>query len=125
MKSDLKEEWSEMMELILNFLPFIAIMALMYFMMIRPQKKAATKTQDMLSAMKKGDAIVTIGGLHGVIDEVNTTNNTIVIDCDGIFLTFEKKAIARVVTNAVSTPVEDLGTNTPPHTLDENTDEEL
>ena len=56
---------------------------------------------------------------------MNTTNNTIVIDCDGIFLTFEKKAIARVVTSGVSTPVEDLGTNTPTHTLDETTDEEL
>jgi len=114
------------MELILNFLPFIAIMGLMYFMMIRPQKKAATKTQNMLNAMKKGDTVVTIGGLHGIIDEVNTTNNTVVIDCDGIFLTFEKKAIARVVTSVGATPVEDLGTNTPPqNTLEENSDEEL
>lgn len=113
------------MELILNFLPFIAIMALMYFMMIRPQKKAATKTQNMLDAMKKGNSIVTIGGLHGVIDEVNTTNNTVVIDCDGIFLTFEKKAIARVVTTDVSNSVKDLGTNTPSHTADEKADEDL
>ena len=48
------------------------------------------------------------------------------IDCDGIFLTFEKKAIARVVTSVGATPVEDLGTNTPPqNTLEENSDEEL
>jgi len=113
------------MEIILNFLPFIAIMALMYFMMIRPQKKAATKTQNMLNAMKKGNSVVTIGGLHGVIDEVNTANNTVMIDCDGIFLTFEKKAIARVVTTDVSNAVEDLGTNTPSHTVEEDTDEKL
>ena len=112
------------MELILNFVPFIAIMGLMYFMMIRPQKKAATKTQNMLDAMKKGDSVVTIGGLHGVIDEVNTTNNTVVLDCDGIFLTFEKKAIARIVTNGVSTPVEDLGTNTPSQNIVENNTDE-
>lgn len=113
------------MELILNFVPFIAIMGLMYFLMIRPQKKAATKTQNMLSAMKKGDSAVTIGGLHGVIDEVNTTNNTVVLDCDGIFLTFEKKAIARVSSSEATTSVENLGTNTPQNTLEETNDEEL
>ena len=84
----------------MNTMVMIAFYALlfgvMYFLMIRPQKKQAKKTQDMLSQMKPGDHVVTIGGLNGMIDEVNTVDNTITLDCEGIFLTFEKRAIAKI-----------------------------
>lgn len=73
------------------------LFGVMYFILIRPQKKQQKKTQDMLSQVKPGDSVVTIGGLHGVVDEVNTTNNTVTLDCEGIFLTFEKRSISRVV----------------------------
>jgi len=75
---------------------YALLFGVMYFILIRPQKKQAKKTQDMLSEIKKGDKVVTIGGLHGIVEEVNTSDNTIVLDCDGIFLTFEKRAISRV-----------------------------
>lgn len=88
----------------------------MYFMMIRPQKKAQEKTQSMLSSLKKGDAVVTIGGLHGLIDEVREADKTVVIDCEGIFLTFERRAIARVVTSATTDAVDILGDNNPTNT---------
>lgn len=88
----------------------------MYFLMIRPQKKQAAKTQNMLNEMKPGDHVVTIGGLHGVIDEVNTSDNTIVLDCEGIFLTFERRAIARIKQSA---PV----TSEPTVEIDENIEE--
>lgn len=104
------------MEFIFSLLPFALIMLLMYFMMIRPQKKAQEKTQSMLSSLKKGDAVVTIGGLHGLIDEVREADKTVVIDCEGIFLTFERRAIARVVTSATTDAVDVLGDNTPTNT---------
>lgn len=88
----------------------------MYFMMIRPQKKAQEKTQSMLNSLKKGDAVVTIGGLHGLIDEVREADKTVVLDCEGIFLTFERRAIARVVTSATTDAVDVLGDNTPTNT---------
>lgn len=75
---------------------YALLFGVMYFILIRPQKKQAKKTQDMLSEIKKGDKVVTIGGLHGIVEEVNTSDNTIILDCDGIFLTFEKRAISRV-----------------------------
>lgn len=109
------------MELIGAMLPFIVIMGLMYVFMIRPQQKKAKETQNMLSSLKKGDSIVTIGGLHGVVDEVIETNNTVVIDCEGIYLTFERRAIARIITKAESTTAaqtEELGTNTPTETVE-------
>ncbi|MER2294274.1 MAG: preprotein translocase subunit YajC [Desemzia incerta] len=104
------------MEFIFSLLPFAFIMLLMYFMMIRPQKKAQEKTQSMLNSLKKGDAVVTIGGLHGLIDEVREADKTVVIDCEGIFLTFERRAIARVVTSATTDAVDVLGDNTPTNT---------
>ncbi|MRI80657.1 preprotein translocase subunit YajC [Aerococcaceae bacterium DSM 109653] len=89
------------MDLILSLLPMIVLFAVMYFLMIRPQKKQADKKREMLDAMKRGDGVVTIGGLHGIIDEVNHADRTVVLDCEGIYLTFELSAIASV---KVSTP---------------------
>lgn len=84
------------MEFILSFMPFIALFAVMYFMLIRPQKKQAQKKQEMLNDMKPGDAVVTIGGLHGVVDEVSQSSQTVVLDCEGVYLTFTLGAIATV-----------------------------
>lgn len=72
------------------------LFGVMYFILIRPQKKQAQKTQDMLSQIKPGDQVVTIGGLHGIVEEINSADNTVVLDCEGIFLTFEKRAISRI-----------------------------
>jgi len=77
----------------------------MYFSMIRPQRKQQEQRKQMLNAMKKGDAIVTIGGLHGKIDEINEDKQTVVIDADGIFLTFNLSAIRTVDNGAATTPV--------------------
>lgn len=77
-------------------MPFIALFAVMYFMLIRPQKKQAQKKQEMLNDMKPGDAVVTIGGLHGVVDEVSQSSQTVVLDCEGVYLTFTLGAIATV-----------------------------
>ena len=76
---------------------YALIFGVMYFILIRPQKKQAKKTQDMLNQVKPGDKVITIGGLHGVVYEVNLANNTVILDCEGIFLTFEKRSISRIV----------------------------
>ena len=88
------------MELLATFIPFLLIMGVMYFVMIRPQQKAAKKAQDMPNSLEKGDSVVTIGGLHGIIDEVNEDGKTIVLDCEGIYLTFERRAVSRIVEKA-------------------------
>ena len=49
------------------YLPFILILAIMYLLMIRPQAKRQKEKQKMLEALKKGDQIVTIGGIHGKV----------------------------------------------------------
>lgn len=73
----------------------VVLVALMYFMLIRPQQKRQKETQQMMSAMAVGDSAVTIGGLHGVIAEIDEVKNTITLDCEGIYLVFDRRAIAR------------------------------
>ncbi|MCK8624675.1 preprotein translocase subunit YajC [Apilactobacillus xinyiensis] len=78
-------------------LAFIVVLfALMYFMMIRPQKKQQQKHAETLRQLKKGDHVVTIGRLHGVVDAIDQDKKTVSLDCDGIFLTFDLNAIASV-----------------------------
>ena len=49
----------------------LAIIALMYFLLIRPQQKKQKEHQAMVSALKKGDKIISSGGLHGVITGIS------------------------------------------------------
>ena len=53
-----------------GMIPFVLIIFIIYFMMIRPQSKKAKQHSQMLAELKKGDKIVTIGGVFGVILEV-------------------------------------------------------
>ena len=69
----------------------------MYFFMIRPQQKKAKDQKNFVNSMKKGDSVVTIGGLHGKIASVDAT--TVVLEVDrGTKLTFEKSSISREAT---------------------------
>ncbi len=52
---------------LLSFLPLILIFFIFYFLLIRPQQKKAKEHQAFLANLKKGEAVITSGGLHGVI----------------------------------------------------------
>lgn len=69
----------------------------------RKQRQRVQQMQAQRDAMKIGDKVITIGGLHGVIDNINTVNNTVDLDCEGVILTFERMAIHRVVTESAPT----------------------
>jgi preprotein translocase subunit YajC len=79
----------------LQFLPFIAIIAIFYFLIIRPQNKKQKETQRMLDALKKGDRVVTIGGVHGVIQNVRDHSVILKVD-DNVKLEFNRSAISSV-----------------------------
>jgi preprotein translocase subunit YajC len=82
-----------------GILSLVLMFVLFYFLLIRPQQKRQKKTQSMQSGLKKGDKIVTIGGLHGIIDSLDDTK--IVIKCgDGSRLTYDRAAI-RDITESV------------------------
>lgn len=87
----------------------IVMVALIWFMQ-RSQKKQeqeqVQKRQEHLKALQKGDEIVTIGGLYGIIDEVDVDNQKMVLDIDGVYLTFELGAEKCVVNKAQQEVVE-------------------
>ncbi len=78
---------------IMNFLPIILIVVVFYFFMIRPQMKKAKDQQKFREAIKKGDRIVTIGGIHGKIVEV--ADKTFIIEVEGgVKLKIERTAVS-------------------------------
>jgi preprotein translocase subunit YajC len=82
--------------MISTFLPFILIIGIFYFLIIRPQNKKQKDTQKMLSAIKKGDKVVTIGGVHGVIQNVRDSSVVVKVD-ENTKIEFSRSAIASVV----------------------------
>lgn len=75
-------EVSPVMSAIVSFLPLVFIILLMYFMMIRPQRKREKETKEMLRKMKVGDKVTTIGGIKGKIYAIK--DNTVVIETGNI-----------------------------------------
>jgi len=79
----------------MGLLMFPAIIAIFYFLIIRPQNKKQKETQKMLSTIKKGDRIVTIGGIHGIIQSVKTNTVIVKVD-DNVKLEFNRSAISSI-----------------------------
>lgn len=92
--------------LLTSFLPFILIIGIFYFLIIRPQNKKKKETEQMLSNLKKGDKIVTIGGLHGTVQSVKDTTVIIKAD-DNVKLEFLRSAVSNVVTVSKEEKIED------------------
>jgi preprotein translocase subunit YajC len=63
-------------------MPFIVIGFLFYFLLIRPQKAEQAKRQSMLSAVKKNDRVITIGGIYGVVTNVQKETDEVTIKVD-------------------------------------------
>ena len=82
-----------------SFLPLVAIVAIFYFLILRPQNKKQKETQKMLSALKKGDRVVTIGGIHGVIQSAKESTVIIKVD-ENVKLEFSRSAVASVSSQA-------------------------
>lgn len=74
----------------------VLLFGVMYFMMIRPQQKRRREAQAMQSSLGPGDEIVTIGGLHATVVEVDDDVVTVEI-APGVNARFARPAIARVV----------------------------
>ena len=74
----------------------VVMMGLMFFMQ-RSQKKQADKRMESLNKLQKGYEVITIGGLYGTVDEVDTEKKTVVLDVDGVYLTFVLTAIQTVL----------------------------
>jgi len=85
--------------------PFILMFAIFYFLLIRPQQKKQKQRGSMLNALKKGDKVTTVGGLHGTIAEI--TDDTVVLKVNDVTkLTFDRSSVNNVSAKAETTEKE-------------------
>lgn len=76
----------------------VLMVAIFYFLLIRPQKKRQRQMQNMLDALQKGDEIVTIGGIMGKVFDIRQDCVIIITSADDTKMKFEKSAISKVLT---------------------------
>jgi len=86
-------------QMISTIVTFGLVFVVFYFLIIRPQNKKQKEAQKMINQMKKGDKVVTIGGIHGVIQTVKEQTVVVKVDND-VFLEFSKSAVSAVTPKA-------------------------
>lgn len=80
---------------LMSFLPLILIFVIFYFLLIRPQQRKAKEHRQMIENLKKGDKVITSGGIYGVIEAVGTNTVTLKIS-ENVKVKFGKTYIAMV-----------------------------
>ena len=81
---------------VITFWPFVLMAVIFYFMLYRPQKKEQNKRKEMLDGLKKGNKVITVGGMYGVITAVGDTKITLKI-AENIEVDFVNSAVNQVV----------------------------
>jgi len=82
------------MEMLVTFGPILVLFLVFYLFIIRPQQKRQKQVKEMQDALQKGDSVVTIGGLHGVVHAID--EDKIVINTGNANLTYDRAAIRDV-----------------------------
>jgi len=86
---------------LLQYLPFVPVLLLFYFMIIRPSQVQERKKRTMISQLKKNDRVLTLAGIYGTVVSIDNEADRVVlkIDEDGkVRVAFARSAIARVLT---------------------------
>jgi preprotein translocase subunit YajC len=84
-----------------SFIPLILMFVIFYFLLIRPQQKKSKEHREMISNVKKGDRIVTSGGIHGDVTHVGETTMTVKI-ADKVRIKLARGNVAALVAVASS-----------------------
>lgn len=85
------------MEAFGQFIPLILIFAIMYFLLIRPQQKKMKEHQNMVQSLRRGDQVVTQGGLIGKVVKVKEENELEIELADGVKVRVVQSTIAQVL----------------------------
>ncbi|WP_321503828.1 preprotein translocase subunit YajC [Breoghania sp.] len=83
-------------EMMLNILPFVLIFAVMYFMIIRPQRQRVKQHQEMVNALRRGDVVVTTGGIVGKVVKVLDDAEAQIEIADGVKVRIVRAMISDV-----------------------------
>lgn len=90
-----------------TFLPLLLIGGFFWFVMIRPQRKRAAERKDMMDALAVGSSVITIGGIHGVVDALDDEWVDLLVT-DDVVLRFTRAAVGQVVSPETATELDDL-----------------
>lgn len=83
-------------QLLSTIVPFLLIILVFYFLILRPQQKRQKERQKLLESVRKGDKIVTTGGMHGLVEGVEDKILLIKID-DNVKVKIDKSAVAVIM----------------------------
>ncbi len=83
-------------QLVTMLVTFGLIIVVFYFLVIRPQSKKSKDSKKMLESLRKGDRVVTIGGMHGYVESVKDDAVVLKVD-DNVKLRFSKSAVSQVL----------------------------
>ncbi|MFY0631357.1 MAG: preprotein translocase subunit YajC [Flavobacteriaceae bacterium] len=89
---------------LMSMLPFLAMIVVLYFFMIRPQVKKQKKEKLFQAEIKKGSKVITSSGIHGKIVEVNDTDGTITVETGAGKIKFERAAISMELSKKLQAP---------------------
>ena len=107
-----------------QFVPFILIFVIFYFLLIRPQKQKQKKLQLQVDAMRPGDKVITAGGIHGLITGIKKLSVTVKVD-NNTKIQFEKSAIATVISkNSGQSEPANLSSEAEETTVEEEQDDQ-
>ena len=94
---------------IMAFLPMVAFIVILYFLLIRPQQKRQKQHQELIASIKKGDKVVTNSGIIATVSKVVSEHEVILEIANGVHCKFVKSAISNIMENSgkVDTPKKD------------------
>jgi preprotein translocase subunit YajC len=80
---------------LMGFLPMILVMVVLWFIMIAPQRKQQKKRDQMLKSLKKGDKVITVGGMHGEIVDIDESEIRLRV-ADKTELKFTRASVSKI-----------------------------
>jgi preprotein translocase subunit YajC len=82
---------------LIQIVPLVLIFIVFYFFMIRPQQKKQKDREKVLDSLKRGDKVVTIGGIHGTVAGIDTEKKTVLVQVsDTTKIKFDRTAVANI-----------------------------
>ena len=94
---------------LISFLPMLAFIALMYFLLIRPQQKKQKQHQALISSIKKGDRVMTNSGLIAIVSKVLNDQEVVLEIAEGVKCKFVKSTIMNVLNSGEISTSNNMG----------------
>lgn len=79
-----------------SIVPFLLIIVIFYFLILRPQQKRQKERVKLLESIKKGDKVITTGGIHGVVEGIEDKSLLIKVS-DSVKMKFERSAVTTII----------------------------